>query len=308
MKPSILVFGILFLFGGAVLLVGHLHNSSIRSHPVHQAARVAISPIDLPPTTKPKRPPPTLDVPLDVVDKAEVLEMNPKRVPWLPGTTNKTKGAVIARDGTRVGWSIISPQTPRSLRLYGTLSNEDCDSLVTYARKFLERSQVISRNFHGDSEVNQVRTSTGMFMASTEQRNFPANKKLHEHVMAIIGLPDETWIEATQILRYEAGQFYKPHTDYFDEADLPNMNRGGQRIISVLTWLTDVDEGGETIFPLARPNGPIQAVPGKGQSVLFYNVFENGKEDIASTHGGDPPRAGSIKYVAVLWIHGRTFN
>merc|ERR1712146_722973 len=127
--------------------------------------------------------------------------------------------------------------------------------------------------FDGQSEVNQVRTSTGMFMATPEQRDHPVNKKLHEHARAVTGIPEDSWLEATQILRYEPGQFYRPHTDYFDTSDTPNLNRGGQRLMTLLVWLNDVIEGGETVFPLARP-APVKMPPAKGQAVLFYDADE----------------------------------
>lgn len=55
--------------------------------------------------------------------------------------------------------------------------------------------------------------------------------------------------EAMQILRYELGQKYEPHFDSF--ADEVNRLRGGQRIATVLMYLSDVKKGGETVFPKA---------------------------------------------------------
>lgn len=53
-----------------------------------------------------------------------------------------------------------------------------------------------------------------------------------------------------QVLRYEHGQKYDPHYDYF--ADKVNIARGGHRIATVLMYLTDVVKGGETLFPSAE--------------------------------------------------------
>ncbi|KAJ8441266.1 hypothetical protein Cgig2_013681 [Carnegiea gigantea] len=54
--------------------------------------------------------------------------------------------------------------------------------------------------------------------------------------------------ELIQVLRYERSQFYKPHHDYF--SDEFNVKRGGQRIATMLMYLSDNVEGGETYFPL----------------------------------------------------------
>lgn len=56
--------------------------------------------------------------------------------------------------------------------------------------------------------------------------------------------------EDIQVLRYEPGQKYEPHYDYF--ADKVNIARGGHRIATVLMYLTDVTKGGETVFPEAE--------------------------------------------------------
>jgi hypothetical protein len=56
--------------------------------------------------------------------------------------------------------------------------------------------------------------------------------------------------ENIQILRYEHGQKYEPHFDYFH--DKVNQARGGHRYATVLMYLSTVNKGGETIFPNAK--------------------------------------------------------
>lgn len=56
--------------------------------------------------------------------------------------------------------------------------------------------------------------------------------------------------EDIQVLRYEHGQKYDPHYDYFSDQD--NIAQGGHRIATVLMYLTDVVKGGETVFPQAE--------------------------------------------------------
>ena len=53
-----------------------------------------------------------------------------------------------------------------------------------------------------------------------------------------------------QILRYEHGQKYEPHFDYFH--DKINQVRGGHRYATVLMYLSTVHKGGETVFPNAK--------------------------------------------------------
>lgn len=56
--------------------------------------------------------------------------------------------------------------------------------------------------------------------------------------------------EDIQVLKYEPGQKYDPHHDYF--TDKVNIARGGHRIATVLMYLSDVVKGGETVFSQAE--------------------------------------------------------
>lgn len=71
-----------------------------------------------------------------------------------------------------------------------------------------------------------------------------------------------SWIsengEDIQVLRYEPGQKYDPHYDYF--ADKVNIARGGHRTATVLMYLTDVAKGGETVFPEVEVSSSIHCI------------------------------------------------
>lgn len=74
-------------------------------------------------------------------------------------------------------------------------------------------------------------------------------------ILLLISRPDPFVLfvengEDIQVLRYEPGQKYDPHYDYF--SDKENIARGGHRIATVLMYLTDVEKGGETVFPSAE--------------------------------------------------------
>ncbi|KAH7672178.1 Procollagen-proline dioxygenase protein [Dioscorea alata] len=77
--------------------------------------------------------------------------------------------------------------------------------------------------------------------------------------------------ELIQVLRYEANQFYKPHHDYF--YDTYNLKRGGQRVATMLMYLSDDVEGGETYFPLENSWLKIERVDDEEDilNFLLYN-------------------------------------
>jgi len=84
------------------------------------------------------------------------------------------------------------------------------------------------------------------------------------------------------------------------------------RILTILPYLSAVEEGGETVFP--RAPGPslfgtlnaertgmdacgkgVHVPPKKGSAAMFYHLQPNGHRDEFSTHGGCPPVKG-VKY------------
>ena len=69
--------------------------------------------------------------------------------------------------------------------------------------------------------------------------------------------------ETFQLLRYDEGQFYRGHYDYIPEqADMPC----GARVSTFFLYLNDVEEGGETYFPLIH----LKVKPKLGRAVLWY--------------------------------------
>ncbi|CUG08152.1 prolyl 4-hydroxylase alpha-1 subunit precursor, putative [Bodo saltans] len=199
-----------------------------------------------------------------------------------------------------VGYQQISSKSPRAFLLYDVISPEDCLALIAVAKEQIARSEVVHRV--GESAINPVRTSYGMFIMNS----VPADIRMRQHLADIIGVPLVN-IEATQILRYLPGQYYRVHPDYFYSGATEHLARGGQRFATVLTWLNDVHLGGETRFPLASPPITVKQT-GVGNSIMFYSTTQDGTVDPASSHEAIPPGEGSEKWVAVCWIRQREFH
>ena len=100
--------------------------------------------------------------------------------------------------------------------------------------------------------------------------------------------------EPLQVLRYGPGGEYKPHFDSIPGA-------ANQRIFTVLVWLNDAYEGGETWF-----NTPRLALKGEaGDAILFRNALADDSRDPAAAHAGLPVRSGT-KLIASRWIRRAT--
>jgi len=103
-------------------------------------------------------------------------------------------------------------------------------------------------------------------------------------------------IEGLMMVKYEVGQYYYDHHDYF-EAEFRNiMKDGGQRIATFFVYLNTV-EGGETEFPKAH----IKVKPHKGDALFWWNVHENGKPIKRTLHRGNKVTKGT-KYGLNIWI------
>merc|ERR1719401_3312019 len=64
-------------------------------------------------------------------------------------------------------------------------------------------------------------------------------------VAALTGIPEEHY-ENLQLLRYEPGQYYQPHTDWIDN----HVDQShGPRLLTVFVYFNEVTRGGATRFP-----------------------------------------------------------
>lgn len=201
-----------------------------------------------------------------------------------------------------VSWS------PRIVVLHNFLSMEECEYLRGIAVPRLQVSTVVDTKT-GKGVRSEVRTSSGMFL-NTDERKYPRIEAIEKRISVYSQVPVENG-ELIQVLRYERSQFYKPHHDYF--SDEFNVKRGGQRIATMLMYLSDNVEGGETYFPLAGSGEcscggkivpGISVKPVKGDAVLFWSMGLDGQPDPRSVHGGCEVRSGE-KWSATKWMRQR---
>ncbi|KAL4375973.1 hypothetical protein GQ457_02G042820 [Hibiscus cannabinus] len=202
-----------------------------------------------------------------------------------------------------ISWS------PRIIVLHSFLSNEECDYLRAIARPRLQISTVVDATT-GKGIKSNVRTSSGMFLNPTE-RKYPMIQAIEKRISVFSQIPAENG-ELIQVLRYEKDEFYKPHHDYF--SDTFNLKRGGQRIATMLMYLSEDVEGGETYFPMAGTGDcscggktvkGLSVKPIKGDAVLFWSMGLDGQSDPNSIHGGCEVLSGE-KWSATKWMRQKS--
>lgn len=205
---------------------------------------------------------------------------------------------------------VISWQ-PRIILLHNFLSADECDHLINLARPRLVKSTVVDATT-GKGIESKVRTSTGMFLNGNDRRHHTI-QAIETRIAAYSMVPVQNG-ELLQVLRYESDQYYKAHHDYF--SDEFNLKRGGQRVATMLMYLTEGVEGGETIFPQAGDKecscgGEMKigvcVKPKRGDAVLFWSIKLDGQVDPTSLHGGCKVLSGE-KWSSTKWMRQRAFD
>uniref|UniRef100_A0A0E0NQ56 procollagen-proline 4-dioxygenase n=1 Tax=Oryza rufipogon TaxID=4529 RepID=A0A0E0NQ56_ORYRU len=185
---------------------------------------------------------------------------------------------------------------PRAFLYEGFLSDAECDHLISLAKQGkMEKSTVVDGE-SGESVTSKVRTSSGMFL---DKKQDEVVARIEERIAAWTMLPTENG-ESMQILRYGQGEKYEPHFDYISGRQ--GSTREGDRVATVLMYLSNVKMGGETIFPdcearLSQPKDEtwsdcaeqgFAVKPAKGSAVLFFSLHPNATLDTDSLHGSCP--------------------
>ena len=204
------------------------------------------------------------------------------------------------------------PLRPYIYKIPKVFTLEECNSIIEVAKPKLERSTVISKTEKLDSpkqsEISEQRTSSNTFLnlndSNDEVFKFTMSK-LDAIVRTLTGLPSENK-EELQVVHYDVGQFYESHMDTFQKNTASYKeeceNRGGQRVYTVMLYLNDVEEGGETEFPKAG----LKVKPEIG-TVLFWHDMVDGVPYTKSEHGGMAPIKGE-KWACTYWIREGTFK
>lgn len=226
---------------------------------------------------------------------------------------------------------------PRVFSVSNFVSPEEIEEIMRTNMHRLTPSEVGFGGWQDDT-----RTST----TSWDEKS-KASKLIQKRTFEILGMDYFSELADTlQVLRYTSdgngsGQWYKPHTDWFDESSYdghdPLINNGSNRFATMFLYLSDVEEGGATVFPhstthegyngekivhdgtidtpsyintaearkaCTKESTALKSYPVQGNAVLFYNQGPTGELDAYSLHGGCPPLKGT-KMSANVWVWNR---
>lgn len=193
---------------------------------------------------------------------------------------------------------LMTMKHPRVVLFGGLLTDAECTGLMALAEPRLARSETVD-NATGGSEVNAARTSDGMFF---ERGEHDLIRRIEQRIATLVGWPVDHG-EGLQILRYRPGAEYRPHHDYFDPAHSGTpriLERGGQRVGTLVIYLNTPEGGGGTSFP----DVGLEVAPVRGNAVFFS--YDRAHASTKTLHGGAPVTAGE-KWVATKWLRQGVF-
>ena len=205
---------------------------------------------------------------------------------------------VVARLDSLPGTWRLGSSPERPIQLYTRedfLSAEEC-------RQLRERidAGVYPSPLYEKEKYEGVRTSQSCNLDIYD----PLVAEVETRIADMLGI-DRSWGEPLQGQRYEAGQCFKPHADFF-YVDQPYWAEyephGGQRTWTAMIYLNEPGSGGGTGFSYLD----LTVTPRTGRILIWNNMAADGSPTPWTQHEGQPVESG-VKYIVTKWYRERAF-
>ncbi|KAH8398597.1 hypothetical protein KR215_002406 [Drosophila sulfurigaster] len=170
---------------------------------------------------------------------------------------------------------------------HGVLSDVQIEEIYVAA----EDKTKVRSTLHGN-RVSDIRVSQQVWL----NYDTPIMEWLKRLTGAISGL-DMHYDELMQVADYGIGGQYTPHWDYMSSLS-GEYELMGNRIATVMYYLSDVEQGGYTVFPQLN----VFLQPIKGSMVMWHNQLRSLENDERTFHAGCPVLEG-FKRISNIWVH-----
>jgi len=186
---------------------------------------------------------------------------------------------------------------PRIVIYHDFLTSSEIETIKDMATPRFKRATV-QNYLTGELETASYRISKTAWLKEEEHENVG---HVYTRTNQLTGLNMET-SEELQVSNYGIGGHYEPHFDFArrEEKNAFASLGTGNRIATLLMYVSDVEQGGSTVFPYLG----ISLRPKRGSAAFWYNLHRNGEGDDMTRHAACPVLAGT-KWVSNFWIHER---
>ncbi len=174
------------------------------------------------------------------------------------------------------------------------MSRAECEAIMAQINQNLRPSTITT-----GKDYSGFRTSSTCDLGNHQARIV---EKIDRKIASTLGVR-LSWSETIQGQKYEVGQEFKAHTDYFEPgtkefhqyaADL------GQRTWTFMVYLNDTPKGGATHFPKLDKT----FYPKTGRAVIWNNLLDDGSPNPLTLHHGMPVEEGS-KLIITKWFRDK---
>ena len=187
------------------------------------------------------------------------------------------------------------------------LTPEECDFMISKSIGKMSNARVSYIDSEKDKYESKYkgRTNKSYWM---DHYKYPESLALCNKIADLLEC-DYKHFEKFQMIHYGVGEEYKYHYDGYDKHEKEKYEKyckeRGNRLLTVLVYLNDVEEGGETGFSkIKKYDGTIKIKAKKGRMVVFHNLHSNGEIHRETMHAGLPVIKGE-KWAFNLWLRER---
>ncbi|XP_045487389.1 prolyl 4-hydroxylase subunit alpha-1 isoform X2 [Pieris rapae] len=184
-------------------------------------------------------------------------------------------------------------RNPDIVVFYDVLSDQEIDHIKRMAKPRFKRATVHDPKT-GELVPAHYRISKSGWLKD-EESSIVA--RVSRRVAHFTGL-DMTSAEELQVVNYGIGGHYEPHFDFARKQETAFGKANGNRIATVLFYMSNVAQGGATVFTELG----LSVFPVRGAAVYWLNLHPSGEGDLATRHAACPVLTGS-KWVCNKWIH-----
>lgn len=186
----------------------------------------------------------------------------------------------------------IGPDNYQIIEIPNFLSDEECNFIMEVSKDKLSASTVVGDN-RDNNDVYDTNTRNSL-TAWLEKNKYQVDIKISNLATFLTKRPTENF-ENLQVLYYPLGGFFSPH---YDATEMNSDSNTKYREYTLIIYLNNVEEGGETSFPKIN----VDVKPEKGKVVLFRTLDDNNLIIPESLHQGKPILKGE-KWICNKWIH-----
>ncbi|XP_034127668.1 prolyl 4-hydroxylase subunit alpha-1-like [Drosophila guanche] len=187
----------------------------------------------------------------------------------------------------------ILSHSPYMVLYHDVITPLESETLRNLSRPHMKRRAMTYNKQTLRPTIDPKRTSNSVWFKSNSNAVIERLERRAGHMTNF----EMEYSEVYQMLNYGIGGHYYPHVDHFESPEALKQRKIGDRIATILFYLSDVPQGGATLFPFLN----ISVQPRQGDALLWYNLDDRGRGEMDTVHTSCPIIRGS-KWALVKWI------